>query len=219
MTIKATDYQCVIFDLDGTLVDSAHDLLATLNVLFSKRGHREIKLEEVKTVIGHGAKAMIRDAGALTGLSLSETEVEELFLEYLEYYGANLAVHTRPLKGAVEVLEACQKAGIAMAVCTNKLESLSLKLLDELDLAKFFQTVIASDTLSTMKPDPAGVNAILKAANCPPEKALFVGDSETDLKAARNAGVTCVLVDVGYTKVPVRELDPDGIINTLDELL
>lgn len=219
MMIKATDFGCVIFDLDGTLVDSAPDLLATLNVLFTRRGHREIQLDEVKTVIGHGAKAMIRDAGQLTGFAMTEDVVEELFLEYLDYYMDHVSDHTRPFPGAVEVLDACHEAGIPMGVCTNKLEGLSNKLLRDLRLAPYFQTVIGSDTLATMKPDPAGVYKILENAGKTPSDTLFIGDSDTDLKTARNAGVTCVLVDVGYTKIPASALDPDAVISDLRELL
>ncbi len=217
--MKATDFKCVIFDLDGTLVDTAPDLLATLNVLFARRGHREITLNEIRTVIGHGAKALLREGGLLTGNAFSEDEINELFGEYLEYYGNNIADHSKLFPGGREVLDACQAEYIGLAICTNKLESLTLKLLKAMDLTNYFQTVIGSDTLPNMKPDPSGVLKILENAGCEPKDALFIGDSETDLGAARAAGVPCVLVDYGYTKTPARELDPDAIISDLGELL
>lgn len=217
--MKATDFKCVIFDLDGTLVDTAPDLLATLNVLFARRGHREITLAEIRTVIGHGAKALLREGGLLTGNAFSEAEIDELFEEYLEYYGNNIADHSQLFPGGREVLDACQAKNIRIAICTNKLESLTLKLLKAMDLTDYFQTIIGSDTLSAMKPYPAGVLKILENAQVSPGDALFIGDSETDLGAARNAGVPCVLVDYGYTKTPARELDPDAIISDLGELL
>ncbi|MHA1544377.1 MAG: HAD-IA family hydrolase [Alphaproteobacteria bacterium] len=219
MMMKATDFKCVIFDLDGTLVDTAPDLLATLNVLFARRGHREITLSEIRTVIGHGAKALLREGGELTGNAFSETEIDDLFVEYLEYYGNNIADHSQLFPGGKAVLDACQAKYIGLAICTNKLESLTLKLLKAMDLTKYFQTIIGSDTLSAMKPDPAGVLKILENAGCDPKDALFVGDSETDLDAARNACVPCILVDYGYTKTPARELDPDAIISDLAELI
>lgn len=217
--MKATDFKCLIFDLDGTLVDTAPDLLATLNVLFSRRGHREITLGEIRTVIGHGAKAMIAEGGELTGNPFNADEIEELFLEYLAYYSAHIADHSQLFPGGQAVLDTCKAKSILTAVCTNKLESLSLSLLEALNLSDYFQTVIGSDTLPTMKPDPAGVLKILENAGIAPKEALFIGDSATDLGAARNAGVPCVLVDYGYTKTPASELNPDAIISDLGELL
>ncbi len=219
MMMKATDFKCVIFDLDGTLVDTAPDLLATLNVLFTRRGHREITLSEIQTVIGSGAKAMIRAGGALTGTPFSDAEIEELFLEYMDYYSAHIADHSKLFPGGQDLLEACKARAIPMAICTNKLESLAVGLLATLNLSPYFQTVIGSDTLSTMKPDPAGVFKILEKAGCKANETLFIGDSETDLKAARNAGVPVVLVDYGYTKTPARELNPNAIISNLAELI
>lgn len=217
--MKATNFKCVIFDLDGTLVDTAPDLLATLNVLFSRRGHRAITLSEIRTVIGHGAKALLREGGLLTGNAFSEPEIDELFDEYLDYYGNNIADHSQLFPGGKAVLDACKAENIPLAICTNKLESLTITLLAALNLSDYFQTVIGSDTLPTMKPDPAGVKKILESAGCSAAEALFIGDSETDLKAARNAGVPCVLVDYGYTKIPAHELNPDAVISDLGELL
>ncbi len=219
MMMKASNFKCLIFDLDGTLVDTAPDLLATLNVLFTRRGHREITLGEIRTVIGLGAKSMIRKGGELTGNAFEETEIDELFDEYLGYYSAHIADHSRIFSGGIEVLDAGKAANIGLAICTNKLESLTITLLEALNLSDYFQTVIGSDTLATMKPDPAGVFKILKNAGCKPEEALFIGDSINDLKAAQNASVPCVLVDYGYTQTPAKELGPDAVISDLAELL
>ncbi len=131
--MKVDNFKCVIFDLDGTLVDTAPDLLATLNVLFTRRGHREITLPEIRTVIGFGAKAMIRAGGELTGNPFTDAEIEELFLEYLEYYSAHIADHSRLFPGGQALLDTCRTAGVPMAICTNKLESLSLDLLAALN--------------------------------------------------------------------------------------
>lgn len=217
--MKANDFKCVIFDLDGTLVDTAPDLLATLNVLFAKRNRREITLGEIKTVIGLGAKSMIRKGGELAGNPFSEAEIDELFEEYLEYYSSHIADHSRLFPSGQAVLDSCKAANIPMAICTNKLESLTITLLEALNLSDYFQTVIGSDTLPAMKPDPAGVMKILENAGCKPADALFIGDSESDLNTARNAGVPCVLVDYGYTKTPASELDADALISDLGVLL
>ncbi len=217
--IKAKDFKCVIFDIDGTLIDTAPDLLATLNVLFTRRGHRKITLAEIRTVIGGGAKAMIRAGGKLTGNPFSDAEIEEMFQEYLAYYSSHIADHSQLFSGGQNLLEACKAQNITMSVCTNKLEGLTVTLLKALNLSDYFQTIIGSDTLPTMKPDPAGVFKILEKAKCKPDETLFIGDSATDLGAARNAGVPCVLVDYGYTPTPARELGADQIIGDLGSLI
>lgn len=210
---------CVIFDLDGTLVDTAPDLLNTLNVLFARLGRREIALPEIRGIIGQGARSMIRKGGELTGAPFSEREVEQLFANYLDHYERNIAVASRPYDGAREVLEAYKARGVAMAICTNKLEKLSLRLLEELGLIRYFSSVVGADTLHVMKPDPETVRVILRQTGVAAENALFVGDSETDLKTARAAGIKIVLVDYGYTLVPAKTLAPDRLISSLKELL
>jgi phosphoglycolate phosphatase len=215
----ATQAGCVIFDLDGTLVDTAPDLLNTLNVLFGRLGRRPIQLPEIRGIIGRGARSMIRKGAELTGGPFPETEVESLFQEYLVHYGRTLADSSRPYPGAREVLDALQARNIPMGICTNKLEGLSLALLGALDLRRYFASVIGADTLHVMKPDPETVHAILRPVGVPPERTLFVGDSETDLKTARAAGTKIVLVDYGYSQTPAGELAADRLISSLKDLL
>ncbi len=217
--LKALEAECVIFDLDGTLVDTAPDLLETLNVLMASLGRRKLELEEVRHAVGGGAKALIRNGAMLTGEALDEDEIERLFGQYLDHYSANIAVKTRPFPGAREVLDTLKAAGVKMAVCTNKLESLTREVLEALNLTAYFDVIIASDTLGTMKPDPAGVFEILRRCGASPEKTLYIGDSKTDLEAARGAGVAIVLVDFGYTLVPARQLGADAVISDLREVL
>lgn len=217
--LKALEAKCVIFDLDGTLVDTAPDLLETLNVLLGGLGRRKLELEDVRFAIGHGARALIRNGAILTGEALDEDQIERLFRQYLDHYSANIAVKSRPFPGAREVLDTLKEAGVKLAICTNKLESLTLEVLGALNLKSYFDVIIASDTLKTMKPDPAGVVEIMRRCRASPETTLYIGDSKTDLEAARGAGVAIVLVDFGYTPVPVHKLEPDAIISDLREIL
>jgi len=217
--ISALEAECVIFDLDGTLVDTAPDLLATLNVLLGDLGRRPLTLPEIKTAIGNGAKAMLRNGAKLTGDPLSEDQIETLFHKYIAYYSAHIADRSAPFPGAIEVLKACQEKGVKLAICTNKLDALSHEVLAALHLARYFDAVIGSDTLEVQKPDPKTVLEILQRTGASPEKTLFVGDSRTDLETARAAGVAVVLVDYGYTATPARELTPDAIISDLREIL
>lgn len=210
---------CVIFDVDGTLIDSAPDLLGTLNVLMADLGRRPLKLDEVRHAIGHGAKALIRNGAMLTGDALEDAQIDILFEKYLTHYSANIVVKTKPFPGAREVLETLKANGTALAVCTNKLDSLTHRVLEALNLKSYFDVIVASDTFPKMKPDPMGVLEIMKATGATPGTTLFVGDSKTDLDAGRAAGVDVVLVDFGYSKVPVEQLTPDAIISDLRDIL
>jgi len=209
----------VIFDLDGTLVDTAPDLLATLNVLFTKRGHRKITLPEIRTTIGHGARSMIREGGRLTGNPFSDHEVEIMFQEYLAYYSAHIADHSTPFPGALEVLAACQEKSVKLAICTNKLEGLTHQVLEQLNIKSYFDVIIGYETLAKPKPDAMPVLEILKRTRARPEKTLYVGDSKTDRDTARAAGVAIVLVNYGYTPTPAADLEADAVISHLGELL
>lgn len=217
--LSALKADCVIFDLDGTLVDTAPDLLDTLNTIFARLGRRPIDLKEIRGIIGHGARAMLRKGGELTGNPFSESEIEMLFQDYIVHYTANIANKSVPYPDAEEVLNALQQADVPMAICTNKLESLSWRLLKRLDWDTRFAAVVGSDTLPVKKPDPRVVKSILSKTGASADKTLFVGDSETDVQAARAAGSPVILVDYGYSAKPVKDLKPDKVISRLAEIL
>lgn len=219
LPLKALDAECVIFDLDGTLVDTAPDLLATLNVLMAGIGHRPLELAEIRGAIGHGARAMIGNGAKITGEAISDEKIEQLFHQYLDHYSKNIANKSLPFPGALETLEVLKAKNIPMAICTNKLESLTVRLLAALKLTSYFDVIIGLDTLERAKPDPLPVLEILKKTGANAEKTLFIGDSETDLKTARAAGVPVVLVDYGYSATPVHELGADALISDLRDSL
>lgn len=208
----------LVFDLDGTLVSSVEDLVATLNVVLEAAGHDSIPLEEVSQMVGMGAKVLIQRGLDYHGVEWTEETIAPLFEHFLEYYGANIAVHTRPFEGVISALETFKSAGWKLAVCTNKAERLTLPLLQALDMDKHFDSVIGGDTFKVPKPDAEPVLGAIQRAGGSVEGSIMIGDSVTDINAARNAGIPVIAVDFGYTPVPVSELGPDKVISHFDEL-
>lgn len=208
----------LVFDLDGTLVSSMEDLVATLNVVMTAAGHAAIPSDEVAHMVGMGAKVLIQRGLDYNGIDWTEETVEPLFQHFLEYYAANIAVHTKPFDGVVRALEAFREDGWKLAVCTNKAERLTLPLLAELDLDKHFDAVVGGDTFDLPKPDAKPVHGAIERAGGTIAGSIMIGDSGTDINAARNAGIPIIAVDFGYTPVHVSELGPDKVISHFDEL-
>jgi phosphoglycolate phosphatase len=208
----------VVFDLDGTLIDSAPDLVATLNVIFGRNGLPPVAYDAARNMVGGGARAMIGRGLAAEGRTLGEAEVDRLVRDFIDYYGAHIADHSRPFPGLEAALDELAAAGCRLAVCTNKLEWLSLRLLDAFALSKRFVAICGADTFGLRKPDPELLRLTLARAGGSPDRAVMVGDSLSDIATARAAGVPVVAVDYGYTETPVGELGPDRVIGALPEL-
>ncbi|MHA7773325.1 phosphoglycolate phosphatase [Roseibium sp. M-1] len=208
----------LVFDLDGTLVSSMEDLVATLNVVMTTAGHNAIPADDVANMVGLGAKVLIRRGLEFNGVEATDAIVAPLFAHFLEHYAANIAVHTRPFEGVVPALEAFRKDGWKLAVCTNKAERLTLPLLEELDLSRYFDAVVGGDTFPVAKPHAEPIHGAIERAGGQVEGSIMIGDSVTDIDAARNAGIPVIAVDFGYTTVPVRELSPDRVISHFGEL-
>ncbi|MEM7425012.1 MAG: phosphoglycolate phosphatase [Pseudomonadota bacterium] len=209
----------IVFDLDGTLVESAPDLAATTNVLLARRGRRQIELGELRSMVGKGARVMIEKAFAATGEPATEADVKEMIPEFLEYYGDNVAVHTHPFPGILDALGVLKDRGCRLGVCTNKFESLSHKLLDALEMSHFFSAVLGGDSLSIRKPDPEHVLETIRRLGGTPDNAVMVGDSNNDIDAARAGNIASVAVTFGYTDIPARELGADRVIDSFDQLV
>ena len=209
----------VLFDLDGTLVDTAPDLAATLNVVLERHRAPPVTLDFVRHLIGHGAMALIEKGlrEALTGVG--EAQLKGMLVEFLEHYEVNIAVDSRPFDGAVAALESFQTDGYRLAVCTNKREHLSKKLLDTLDLTRFFAAIVGPDTFSVQKPDPRHILMTLEAAGGHSAHAIMIGDSKNDILAAQAAGIPVIAVDFGYTPEPVSKFKPDHIVSHYDEIV
>ncbi len=209
--------RAVLFDLDGTLVDSAEDLRSALNVVLGQRGRRSLSLDEVKGMIGDGATKLVERALAATGgdpATLTETH-----RAFLDIYEANASDATRPYPGAVETLETLTAKGFQLAVVTNKPAAATATVLEALDLERFFKVVVGGDTLPQRKPHPAQILHALQGLGVPAEATLMVGDNHHDIKAARAAGTAAVAVTYGYSHVPHAELGADHLVDNLVDLL
>ena len=203
----------LVFDLDGTLVDTAPDLLRALNHVLTGVGYPPTELEEIHAFIGHGARRMIGEAMAAAGKPGSEAQIDALFDPFLEHYGRNVAIDSRPYPGVLDVLELGLSAGARLAVCTNKSETLSRQLLAELGMERFFAAIAGRDTFPVCKPDPAHLTGAVQMAGGDAARAIMIGDSATDIETARAAGVPVIAVSFGYTEVPASELGADVVID------
>ena len=208
----------IAFDLDGTLVDTAPDLIATLNAVFIDRDIPPVPYDEVRQMIGGGVKVLLERGLSAQGLAASPHDLDALYSIYLERYAATIADHSRPFPGLTAALDRLQGDGYGFAVCTNKLEWLSVRLLDALGLSERFAAICGQDTFGTPKPDPQMLRQTIQKAGGDPAAAIMVGDSATDIDTAKAAGIPVVAVDFGYTETPVRLLAPDCVISHFDEL-
>ncbi|WP_421695632.1 phosphoglycolate phosphatase [Aestuariivirga sp.] len=209
--------RAVIFDLDGTLVDTAPDLMRATNHVLEGIGRRPLAMEEVRAFVGHGARSLLTRGLAATGGLPDAYDVEADYKRFVDYYSSNIAAGSTAFPGLVTLLERLKAEGFGLGVCTNKLEGLSVQLLDALDLSKYFGSVIGPDTLGIAKPDPRPFFEAVSRLNLDSPRALMVGDSETDILTARNAGVPVIAVPFGYTPRPVEEFGPDRMIAHFDQ--
>lgn len=185
----------VIFDLDGTLIDTAADLAASMNHVLERAGRAPVPLDRVRHLVGHGGRAML-DKGFRENGGVVPADLDHHLAHFLEHYLAHIADQSRPFPGAIAALDALEAEGAAIAVCTNKREAWARALFDALALSHRFAAVIGADTVGVAKPDPRPVLAAL--ARTGRAKGVFVGDSDTDLRAAKAAGLPCVAALFGY---------------------
>jgi len=187
----------VLFDLDGTLVDTAEDLAAAMNHALEKAGFQPIPPARVRPLIGHGARALLVRGFAEAGAAApTPAELDAHLGVFLDYYAANIAVASRPFPGALEAIEALRSEGAAVAICTNKRERLARALIEALGISESFAAIVGGDTAGTAKPDPAPVRRCLALAGA--ERGVFIGDSDTDIRAAQAAAMPCLAARFGY---------------------
>ena len=184
----------IAFDLDGTLVDTAPDLIDTLN----------------HTLAQHGLSIIPFEA--------APADVDRLYAAFVAYYAEHIADRSRPFPHLETTLDALVEHGYRLAVCTNKLEWLSKMLLDKLRLADRFAAICGQDTFGLQKPDPKMFRLTVERAGGEPERAIMVGDSVTDIRTARAARVPVIAVDFGYTDIPIASLHPDRVISSFAQL-
>jgi phosphoglycolate phosphatase len=208
----------IAFDLDGCLVDTAPDLVGTLNLILAENGHHGLPLEAARTVVGHGARAMLLRGFEAVGETLGPEQINHLFDRFIELYRRRIDMASRPYPGVVEVLDDFAAAGAKLVVCTNKRTDLSLALLDALDLTRRFVAVVGPDKAGAAKPDPHHLLFAIQAAGGSAERALMIGDSSSDVGAASAAGVPVVAVSFGYSDIAPADLGADAVIDSFAEL-
>ena len=208
----------IVFDLDGTLIETAPDLIHTLNLVLTQEGLSAVPYATARNLIGGGAQVMIRRALAAEGRYATDAEMDRLYAAFIAYYSEHIADRSRPFPGLDSALNDLRAAGHALAVCTNKLEWLSLRLLKALNLTHRFAAICGPDTFGVMKPDPEVFRQTVRRAGGEPSRAIMVGDSKTDILTGRAARVSVIAVDFGYTDVPIASLQPDRIISSFSEL-
>jgi len=208
----------VVFDLDGTLIDTAPDLIDTLNVIMAREGMQPVDCAQARSLIGGGARRMI-EAGLKSERRVeSAGTIDRMFADFLVHYSEHIADRSRPFPGLVDALDRLASDGCRLAVCTNKLEGLSRQLLAALDLTDRFAAICGQDTFGVQKPNPEVLRQTVQAAGGILERAIMVGDSITDIATAKAAGIPVVAVDFGYSEEPIQTLGADRLIGRFDEL-
>jgi phosphoglycolate phosphatase len=200
-----------VFDLDGTLVDTAPDLLASLNVVLARAGHRTVDPAELRGLVGFGVRRLFERAFEKTGAAISELEMRKYSDSFLDHYRANIAKESRPFPRVPETLATLSDNGARLGVCTNKPQDLTKLLLAELDLTRSFGAVIGAGVTPYNKPDPRHVIDVVKALEGEIGNAVMVGDSAVDVDAAKAAGIPVIVMRYGYRTVPAEALGADAV--------
>jgi phosphoglycolate phosphatase len=205
----------IVFDLDGTLIDTAPDLTRALNHILTRCGYAAVSAAAVRASVGHGIRVMIEET--LRRLETAD-DVDEMLAEFLLYYESNVARESRPYPGAITALKRLASQGAMLAVCTNKRQYLSRLLLQELHLEDYFSAIAGRDTFAVAKPDPGHLTGTIKLAGGDPSRALMVGDSDVDVQTAKAARVPVILVGFGYAATPLAGLEAEATIDHFDQL-
>jgi phosphoglycolate phosphatase len=212
----------IVFDLDGTLIDTAPDLISTLNLILAREGMTPVAFDETRKMIGGGARGLIERALIAEGRDAAKPEfkpeLDRMFAGFIEHYAAHIADQSRPFPELEATLDRLAAHNYRLAVCTNKLEWLSLRLLDTLNLTRHFAAICGQDTFGMQKPDPEVLRRTILKAGGAPDRAIMVGDSATDVRTARAAALPVIAVTFGYSEAPIETLQPDRLISSYSEL-
>ncbi len=209
----------LVFDLDGTLVDTAPDLLACLHTVMENAGITPVTGPHLRDLVGRGARALIVEGLHLSGVEGDEALVDRLLDRFLVLYERDIDKHSKPFDGVRALLDQAQGAGVKLGVCTNKREALSVELLRRLDMARYFPVVLGADSLPVHKPDPAHLTQVIARLGGNENRTVMVGDSITDIATAKAAGIPVIAVSFGYSMDPIRTLGADIVIDHFDEFL
>jgi phosphoglycolate phosphatase len=208
----------IVFDLDGTLVDTAPDLLASMNHALKHVGLGPIADEGFSKYVGQGARVMLERAYETSGQVPAPETLDELMGHFLDYYQDTMPGLSRPYEHVLDAIGAFRAEGYIAAVCTNKIEANAVRLLEALEIDGLFSAICGQDTFPVRKPDPAHLTGTIAMAGGDPARALMVGDSETDIRTAQAARIPVVAVDFGYTDRHVSAFGPDTVISHYREL-
>lgn len=208
----------IVFDLDGTLIDTAPDLVAALNFVLQREGLPLVPVASARNMIGAGARKLIERGLELDGRTMTVQDIDRLTADFITYYKEHIADASRPFDGLHAALDELERFGFRFAVCTNKLESLSRLLLDKLDMTSRFEAICGADTFGVSKPDPTILRQTIARAGGEIASSIMVGDSGPDVGVARRTGIPVVGVEFGYTEIPIAELKPDVLIAHMREL-
>ena len=208
----------VVFDLDGTLIDTAHDLVASLNHTIGLEGLDPVTYGDLTYLVGHGGQVMIKRAFSLRGREISDNDLQRSLAAFIEHYAGAMPGVSVPYPGLIEAMDRLSGAGHQLAVCTNKTEGLARRLLEGLGLTSRFAAITGGDTFAVRKPDAEHLLGTVRLAGADPKRTVMVGDSLNDMLVARNAGVPSIGVPFGYSDVPVAELEPSHVVTHFNEL-
>jgi phosphoglycolate phosphatase len=208
----------LVFDLDGTLADTARDLMGTLNVILAREGARPLPVEAAHSLLGAGARALLERGFARDGRVIEAREMDRLYREFLDHYAEHLADESCFFDGAEAALRRLREAGHVLAICTNKVTWHSEKLMEALGARALFAAICGRDAFDHFKPDPRHLTLTIEAAGGDSGRAIMIGDSRTDVETARRAGVPSICVDFGYSDTPARDLGATRVISHFDEL-
>ena len=217
--LAALDGATIVFDLDGTLVDSAPDLVGTLNFLLAQEGVAPLTLDDARPMIGRGARALLLQGFAAAGAPVPHDRMDDLFNQFIAHYEGRIADESRIFPGVLEALGRLRRAGARLAVCTNKRTALSVHLLEALGFADRFEAIVGADSAPAAKPDARHLTTAIAQAGGAVDRAVMVGDSVSDAGAARAAGTPLILVSFGYTETPAAQLGADIVIDHYDQLV
>jgi phosphoglycolate phosphatase len=213
-----TDKPAIIFDLDGTLVDTAPDLMSALNVVLAEAGHPTIDRTELRSLVGFGVRPLFMRAFEKTGTILLEEQLLKYSEEFLRYYRANIAKESAPFPRVVETLEALSSKGFHLGVCTNKPHDLTELLLDQLDLARHFMAVVGAGQTAKNKPHPDHIMDVVNALEGSAKQSVMVGDSPVDVAAAKAAEIPVIVMSYGYTIKPAHTLGADAVTDDFADI-
>lgn len=208
----------LVFDLDGTLIDTAPDLTGALNVTLDTLGLPGVREADVRNMVGRGARVLIERGLLAADVAPEDALIESALKTFLAYYGEHIADRSKPFEGVVETLEHFSRAGAHMGVCTNKPHALSVKLLEELGMIDYFPVVLGADSVENRKPHPQHLLKTIDALSFAPHQAIMIGDSPADVGAARAAEVPVIVVSFGYSEVAAHDLGADLVIDRFAQL-